>query len=165
MSRVSGNNRPSAASRRKARHFAVQALYQWHMAGANLTQIEAEFRADNDMSQVDVEYFHDILHGVPKIVEQLDAKIAPLLDRRVDEITPVELAILHLGTYEMLHRIDVPYKVVINESVELAKVFGATDGHKFINGVLDKLAQRERAVEIRGARSKAQQSGNGDAGA
>lgn len=164
MSRVSGNNRPSAASRRKARHFAVQALYQWHMAGANLTQIEAEFRADNDMSQVDVEYFHDILHGVPKIVEQLDAKIAPLLDRRVDEITPVELAILHLGAYEMLHRIDVPYKVVINESVELAKVFGATDGHKFINGVLDKLAQRERAVEIRGARSKAQQSGNGDAG-
>lgn len=155
MSRASGNHRPSSAARRKARHFAVQALYQWQMAGANLAQIEAEFRADNDMSQVDLEYFHDILHGVPKIVEQLDAKVAPLLDRRVDEITPVELAILRLGTFEMLHRIDVPYKVVINESVELAKIFGATDGHKFVNGVLDKLAQRERGVEIRGNRAAA----------
>lgn len=153
MSRTSGNQKASPAARRKARHYAVQALYQWQLAGADLSQIEAEFRTDNDMSKVDLEYFHDILHGVPREKAQLDAKVAPLLDRRVDEMTPVELAIVRLAAFEMLHRIDVPYKVVINEAIELAKTFGATDGHKFINGVLDKLAQRERAVEVRGPRA------------
>ena len=97
-----------------------------------------------------MEYFHDILHGVPREKTILDEKVTPLLDRRMDEMTPVELSIVRLGAFEMIHRIDVPYKVVINEAVELAKTFGATDGHKFINGVLDKLAQRERSVEIRG---------------
>ncbi|WP_051219109.1 transcription antitermination factor NusB [Oceanobacter kriegii] len=155
MSRASGNHKPSPAARRKARRFAVQALYQWQLSGANLGQIEAEFRADNDMSKVDLEYFHDILHGVPKDCATLDEKITPLLDRRLDEMTPVEMAILRLGAFEMLHRIDVPYKVVINESVELAKTFGATDGHKFVNGVLDKLAQRTRSVEIRGGNKPA----------
>lgn len=154
MSRISGHNKASPAARRKARHFAVQALYQWQLAGADLAQIEAEFRADNDMSKVDMEYFHDILHGVPRDKSLLDDKVSPLLvDRRLDEMTPVELAIVRLGAYEMMRRIDVPYKVVINEAIELAKTFGATDGHKFINGVLDKLAQRERSVEIRGPRS------------
>ncbi len=152
MSRASGNQKASPAARRKARRFAVQALYQWQLAGANLSQIEAEFRSDNDMSNVDMEYFHEILHGVPREKVMLDDKISPLLDRRMDEMTPVELAILRLGAFEMVRRIDVPYKVVINEAVELAKTFGATDGHKFINGVLDKLAQRERSVEIRGPR-------------
>lgn len=152
MSRASGHHKPSPAARRKARRFAVQALYQWHMAGADLAQIESEFRTDNDMSKVDLEYFHDILHGVPRHMENLDKKVEPLLDRRLDEMTPVELAVLRLSSYEMCHRIDVPYKVVINEAIELAKTFGATDGHKYINGVLDKLAQRERTVEIRGPR-------------
>lgn len=140
----------SPAARRKARRFAVQAIYQWQLAGANLAAIEAEFRTDNDMGKVDLEYFHDILHGVPREKAELDAKIEKLLDRRLDELTPVELAILRLGAYEMVHRLDVPYKVVINESVELAKTFGATDGHKYVNGILDKLAQRDRMVEIRG---------------
>ncbi|MDK2778407.1 MAG: transcription antitermination factor NusB [Pseudomonadota bacterium] len=152
MSRASGNQKASPAARRKARRFAVQALYQWQLAGADLSQIEAEFRSDNDMNNVDMEYFHEILHGVPREKVMLDDKISPLLDRRMDEMTPVELAILRLGAFEMVRRIDVPYKVVINEAVELAKTFGATDGHKFINGVLDKLAQRERSVEIRGPR-------------
>ncbi len=153
MSRASGNNKPSPAARRKARRFAVQALYQWQLADANLAQIEAEFRTDNDMSKVDLEYFHDILHGVPRNIDSLDGKVTPLLDRRLDEMTPVELSVLRLSAYEMCHRIDVPYKVVINEAIELAKTFGATDGHKYINGVLDKLAQRERMVEIRGPRA------------
>lgn len=152
MSRASGNQKASPAARRKARRFAVQALYQWQLAGADLSQIEAEFRTDNDMSKVDMEYFHDILHGVPRDKTLLDEKVTPLLDRRMDEMTPVELAIVRLGAYEMVRRIDVPYKVVINEAIELTKTFGATDGHKFINGVLDKLAQRERTVEIRGPR-------------
>ena len=150
----SGGKKTSPAARRKARRFAVQAIYQWQLAGANLAAIEAEFRTDNDMSKVDLEYFHDILHGVPREKSELDKKIEPLLDRRLDELTPVELAILRLGAYEMVHRIDVPYKVVINESVELAKTFGATDGHKYVNGILDKLAQRDRMVEISGPRAK-----------
>lgn len=153
MSRASGHQKTSPAARRKARRFAVQAIYQWQLAGSDLTQIEAEFRADNDMSKVDLEYFQDILHGIPGNLDALDQRIEPLIDRRLNELTPVELAILRLGAYEMAHRIDVPYKVVINESVELAKMFGATDGHKYVNGVLDKLAQRDRMVEIRGPKT------------
>ena len=142
MSRASGHQKSSPAARRKARRFALQALYQWQVSGSGLGDIEAEFRTDNDMSKVDDEYFHDILHGVPKEKSVLDEKIQPFLDRRIDELTPVELAILRLGAFEMCHRIDVPYKVVINEAIELAKTFGATDGHKYDNGVLDKLAPR-----------------------
>ncbi|TNC92846.1 transcription antitermination factor NusB [Thalassolituus sp.] len=153
MSRASGQQKASPAARRKARRYAVQALYQWQIAGSSLTQIEAEFRTDNDMSAVDLEYFHDILHGVPREKADLDQKVQPFLDRNIDELTPVELAILRLGAFEMSHRLDVPYKVVINEAVELAKTFGATDGHKYVNGVLDKLAQRERMVEIKGGRA------------
>jgi N utilization substance protein B len=149
MSRPSGTQKASPAARRKARSFALQAIYQWHMAGANLAKIEAEFRADNDMSKVDLEYFHEILHGVPRELSALDMIISPLLDRNTEEMTPVELSILRLATYEMLHRIDVPYKVVINEAVELAKTFGATDGHKYVNGVVDKIAQQVRTVEVK----------------
>lgn len=141
-------NRPNQAARRKARKFAMQALYQWHVAGADLSQIEAEFLADNDMSRVDIEYFRDILYGVPRKVGELDEKLKPIVERELTELTPVELAILRLGAYELLHRLDVPYRVVLNEAVELAKNFGATDGHKFVNGVLDRLAQRMRVVEV-----------------
>jgi N utilization substance protein B len=149
MSRTSGTQKASPAARRKARSFALQAIYQWHMAGADLAKIEAEFRADNDMSKVDLEYFHDILHGVPRELSGLDEIISPLLDRNTEEMTPVELSILRLATFEMIHRIDVPYKVVINEAVELAKSFGATDGHKYVNGVVDKIAQQVRTVEVK----------------
>ena len=144
-----GTRKASPAARRKARSFALQAIYQWHMAGADLAKIEAEFRADNDMSKVDLEYFHEILHGVPRELTALDQIIKPLLDRDSEEMTPVELSILRLATYEMMHRIDVPYKVVINEAVELAKSFGATDGHKYVNGVVDKIAQQVRTVEVK----------------
>jgi N utilization substance protein B len=159
MSRSPGTQKASPAARRKARSFALQAIYQWHMAGADLAKIEAEFRADNDMSKVDMEYFHEILHGVPRELSALDKIIEPLLDRDSEEMTPVELSILRLATYEMAHRIDVPYKVVINEAVELAKSFGATDGHKYVNGVVDKIAQLVRTVEVKqpnaGAKTKA----------
>jgi N utilization substance protein B len=149
MSRTSGTQKASPAARRKARSFSLQAIYQWHMAGADLAKIEAEFRADNDMSKVDLEYFHEILHGVPRELAALDKIIEPLLDRSTEEMTPVELSILRLATYELVHRIDVPYKVVINEAVELAKSFGATDGHKYVNGVVDKIAQQVRTVEVK----------------
>lgn len=137
-----------AAERRKARHYGMQALYQWHMAGASVNDIEAEFRADYDFSHVDLEYFQALLHGIPACVDELDAAMEPLLDRKLDDLGPVERALLRMGMYELIHRIDVPFKVVINEQVALAKKFGATDSHKYINGVLDKAARQWRKVEI-----------------
>lgn len=158
MSRSSGNQKASPAARRKARRYAMQALYQWQMAGADLAKIEAEFRTDNDMSKVDLEYFHDVLHGVPRELSDLDALIEQQLDREAEELTPVEQSILRLASYELSHRIDVPYKVVINEAVELAKEFGATDGHKYVNGVVDKVAQQVRTVEVQHPANKRSRS-------
>src|SRR5210317_2222198 len=117
-----------AAERRKARHYGMQALYQWYMAGASLNDIEAEFRADYDFSHVDLEYFQALLHGVPACVDELDASFEPLLDRKLDDLDPIERTLLRMGTFELRDRIDVPFKVVINEAVALAKKFGATDG-------------------------------------
>lgn len=139
---------PLSALRRKARHYAVQGLYQWQMAGASLNSIEAEFRADNDMRHVDLEYFHEILHEVPKSLTELDDCFKDHLDRDLADVGPVELAILRMSTYELQQRLDVPYKVVLNEGVSLAKKFGPEDSHKFINGVLDKVAQQLRQVEF-----------------
>ncbi len=126
----------------------MQALYQWHMAGASLSDIEAEFRADYDFSHVDLEYFQALLHGVPACVDELEETLEPLLDRKLTDLDPIERTLLRMGTYELAHRQDVPYKVVINEAVALTKKFGATDGHKYINGVLDKVARALRKVEI-----------------
>ena len=137
-----------AAERRKARHYGMQALYQWHMAGASLSDIEAEFRADYDFSHVDLAYFQALLHEIPACVDELDAALEPLLDRKLDELDPIERTLLRMGMFELTRRIDVPYKVVINEEVALAKKFGATDSHKYINGVLDKAARELRKVEI-----------------
>ncbi|MWV11881.1 transcription antitermination factor NusB [Pseudomonas sp. R-28-1W-6] len=136
------------ATRRVARSLGMQALYQWHMAGQSLNEIEAQFRVDNDFSGVDGAYFHEILTGVATQKTEIDEAIAPCLDRPLEELDPVELAILRLSTWELRNRVDVPYRVVINEGIELAKVFGATDGHKFVNGVLDKLAPTLRAAEV-----------------
>ena len=137
-----------AAERRKARHYGMQALYQWYMAGAPLTDIEAEFRADYDFDHVDLAYFQALLHGVPSAVDELEAVFEPLLDRPLDELDPIERTLLRMGVFELRERIDVPYKVVINEAVALAKKFGASDSYKYINGVLDKAARQLRKVEI-----------------
>ena len=137
-----------AAERRKARHYGMQALYQWHMADASPSTIEAEFRADYDFSHVDLEYFQALLHGVPAHVDELEARFEPLLDRKLEDLDPIERTLLRMGTFELEHRPDVPYKVVINEGVALAKKFGATDSHKYVNGVLDKLARELRKAEL-----------------
>ncbi|MFL3653793.1 MAG: transcription antitermination factor NusB [Halioglobus sp.] len=137
-----------AAERRKARHYGMQALYQWHMAGAAVSDIEAEFRTDYDFSNVDLEYFQALLHQIPASMDELDDAIEPLLDRKLSDLDPIELTLLRMGMYELTWRIDVPYKVVINEEVALAKKFGATDSHKYVNGVLDKAARQLRKVEI-----------------
>ncbi len=140
---------PLAAKRHKARHYAMQALYQWHMAGAPLNQIEAEFRTEYDFDKVDGDYFHTLLHDIPARVDELESLFAPyMVERSLDELDPIERALLRIGTFELKERIDVPYKVVINEAVNLAKKFGASESHKFINGVLDQVAQTLRSVEV-----------------
>jgi N utilization substance protein B len=138
-----------SAKRREARQMATQALYQRHMAGHALNEIEAQFRVDNDFSNVDGPYFRELLHGVATNQTEIDAALSPCLDLTIEELDPIELAVLRLSTFELLKRIDVPYRVVINEGIELAKVYGSTDGHKFVNGVLDKLAPRLREVEVK----------------
>lgn len=143
---------PKPAERRRARVMALQALYQRHMAKAPVSQIEAEFRVDNDMSNVDLAYFQDVLRGVDRHQKELDEVISPYLDRPLQEVDPIELCILRLGAYELKHRIDVPYKVVLNETIELAKRFGGTEGHKYVNSILDKLSQRIRIAETRAGR-------------
>ncbi|OUS27091.1 N utilization substance protein B [Gammaproteobacteria bacterium 45_16_T64] len=142
------------AARKKARRFAVQALYQWEMTGANLSDIEAQFRVENDFKKTDVDYFHELLHGIPSCVTTLDEAFVKYLDRDKSELDRVELAILRVGIYELIKRMDVPYRVVINEGIELAKTFGATESHKYVNGILDKASQALRMVEVREHREK-----------
>ncbi len=142
------NSRPklSLAQRRKARRLVMQALYQWQIAKTEPLVIEAEFRQENP-GKIDWDYFSEVFLEIPRQVDHLNAHLKPLLDRAVDALDPVERALLYLGAYELAYRIDVPFKVVINEAVELAKVFGATDSHKYVNGVLDKLAAILRPLE------------------
>ncbi|MEM1112064.1 MAG: transcription antitermination factor NusB [Pseudomonadota bacterium] len=140
-----------AAERRKARHYGMQALYQWYMAGAALSDIEAEFRAEYDFDHVDLPYFQALLHGVPADVDALDGLYEPLLDRRLDELDPIERTLLRIGVFELRDRLDVPYKVVINEAVALARKFGASESHRYINGVLDGAARQLREAEVSAA--------------
>lgn len=139
---------PLAAQRRRARHYALQGLYQWSMTRAALNEIEAEFRIDNDFSNVDGDYFHDLLVGTAENATVIDALYEAKLDRKLNELDPIERALLRMGVFELRDRIDVPYKVVINESVALAKKFGATDSFRYVNGVLDKVARDLRRLEI-----------------
>ena len=138
---------PSHA-RRKARRYAVQAIYQWQVGGDNLANIERQFHEDYGFKADEIEYFRELLHGVPAELDAVDAALQPALDRGLDEVDPVERAILRIAAYELLKRLDVPYQVVINEAVNLTKTFGAEQGHRFVNGVLDQAARRLRAPEV-----------------
>jgi N utilization substance protein B len=144
----------SRAARHNARERALQALYQWQLTGDNVSDIDAQFLDDQDMKEVDVPYFQELLHQVPARLHELDAVIGPFLDRPIDQVDPVERAILRLACYELMVRQEIPYRVVINEGVELAKVFGAEQGHRYINGILDKAAQQVRAVEVQAPKKK-----------
>jgi N utilization substance protein B len=137
--------KPSA--RRKARRFAMQALYEWAISGNAMHEIEARYRAENAMHKVDLDYFHELIHAISRDSASIDDAYLPFLDRKFHELDHVERAILRIGAYEMLKRPDVPYKVVINEGIELSKDFGATDSHKYINGILDEIARQHRQVE------------------
>ncbi|MGS0673481.1 transcription antitermination factor NusB [Shewanella sp. 0m-4] len=132
------------SERRKARRLAVQAIYSWQLSGNNIADVEHEFLTEQVIDGVDIAYFRELLGGVATKKSQLDELITPFLTRPLDEVDPVEKAIVRLATYELTFRKDVPYKVAINEAIELAKAFGAEDGHKFVNGILDKLVARNR---------------------
>ncbi len=137
-----------AARRRKARHYGVQALYKWHMVGGDPQAIVSEFCSDYDFKNVDIEYFTILLNSIPSDVDHLEAVLLPILDRKLDELDPIERSVLRLGTFELEKRPDIPYKVVISESVALAKKFGATESYRYINGVLDEVARLLRSDEM-----------------
>ena len=132
------------AARRKARILALQAIYSWQLSGNAIADIEQQMLIENDVTKIDVEYFKDLARGVAVNKTQLDEAVSPHLTRPFGELDMVEKAILRLSAYELKFREDVPYKVAINEGIELAKIFGAEDSHKFVNGVLDKAVKELR---------------------
>jgi N utilization substance protein B len=135
------------AARSRSRRRALQAVYAWQMGGENIEQVITQFRHEQDMEVADLEYFEDLLRGVAEHVETLDAGITPHLDRPVVQVDPIERAALRLAAYELKFRPDVPYRVILNEAVEVTKRFGADHGHTYVNGVLDKLADDWRKPE------------------
>ena len=143
-------SRRGTRARSIARKLAMQALYQWQMTRHEANDLAKQFIESEEFGGADREYFEELLRGCIKQDEQINAAIAPFIDRPLDQLDPVETAILMLGMYELRSRADVPYRVVINEAVDLAKRFGATDAHKYINAVLDRAAKDIRAAE-RGA--------------
>jgi len=150
------STKPTASQRHRAREAVIQALYQWELSGYPMTQVAAMFRADNDLKRADIAFFHDALTAIDHTHQTLVDSLKPYLSRELSELTPIERNILLLGAYELSARIDIPFKVVISEAVALSKKFGATDGHKFVNGVLDQLAANARAIEVQalGARER-----------
>ena len=138
-------------ARRRAREFALQGLYQWQLAGTDPETIARQLADARGFDKVDAGYFKALLDGVVAAAPELERTIAPHLDREYSRLSPVERGILLLAGYELAHQPEVPYRAVINEAVELAKEYGGTDGHKFVNGVLDKLAAKLRQAEMRGS--------------
>lgn len=126
--------------RRRARECALQALYSWYISQNNIEEVELAFVSEQDLKGVDVPYFRKLLRGTVLYVEAIDYALRPFLDRDETEIDPIERSLLRLSAYELKYELDVPYKVAINEGIEVAKVFGSDDSHKYINGILDKLA-------------------------
>ncbi|HAT6978375.1 TPA: transcription antitermination factor NusB [Legionella pneumophila] len=134
--------------KRRARKFALQALYQWLMSGTDLHEIEAQFRTINNMDKVDGEYFCRLLYGIPTHVEALEASLLPYLDREINALNPIEHTVLRIGSFELFHCPEIPYKVILDESVSLTKEFGSQEGYRYVNGVLNNLAKQVRSVEI-----------------
>jgi N utilization substance protein B len=142
---VAGRN--ASAARTVARKLALQALYRWQLNTGPWQDLVEEFAGSEDMARADSDYFQELIRGVVSAHLELDGALAAWLDRKPEDLDPVEHALLLIGGYELQHRPDVPYRVVINEAVSLARRFGATDGHKFVNGVLDRAARHFRPHE------------------
>ena len=137
------------SARRRSREIALQGLYEWLVSGTDAGVIDAHMREQEGFDKADRAHFDALLHGCITEAAALDAVLAKFVDRKTTELSPVEHAVLMIGSYELKHCLDIPYKVAINEAVELAKSFGGTDGHKYVNGVLDKAAGDLRATEVK----------------
>ncbi len=148
------NPNKNRSPRRRSREFALQALYQWQLNQDDAPVIIEHIRQAHGFEKADTDHFVSLVSGGIKQVDYLRGEIAPLLDRAIEELSPVEHAILLIGAYELKDHLEIPYRVVINEAVELTKSFGGIDGHKFVNGVLDKLAPKLRAAEVDADRAK-----------
>ena len=145
--------RPTPKSaRRRAREFALQGLYQWLVSGGDVRTVQAHIREQDDFAKCDSAHFDALLNGCIDEASSLDAVLSRHVDRKTELLSPVEHGVLLIGAYELTHCIDVPYRVAINEAVEVAKSFGGTDGHKYVNGVLDKAAADLRPAEVTAAR-------------
>jgi N utilization substance protein B len=136
-------------ARRRARELALRALYQWLIAGADADTLCRQVDEDREAMRADQAYFERLVHGTIERAGELDEALQPFLDRPAGSLSPIEHAVLLIGAYELLARTEIPFRVVINEAVELAKSYGGTDGHKYVNGVLDKLAAQLRPSEAR----------------
>lgn len=139
---------PARNPRRRSRELALQGIYLWRMTGGESAQIEKQICGEKGLGRYDAGFFSQLLNGVLAQHIGLEAAVAPHLDRELAELSPIEFSVLLLGAYELMQHPEIPYRVIINEAVELAKTFGGTDGHKFVNGVLDKLAAQVRATEM-----------------
>jgi N utilization substance protein B len=140
------------SARRRSREFALQGLYRWLIAGGDGAAAEADVREQDGFEKMDRAHFDALLHGGIEQAAALDAVLSRHVDRKTTMLSPIEHAVLMIGVYELMHCLDIPYRVAINEAVELAKSFGGTDGHKYVNGVLDKCAAELRPNEARSAR-------------
>lgn len=141
-------SKQKSIARHKARECALQAIYQWQYTQDSPTEIELQFHEEYDLSKIDTIYFSELLQQIPRKILEIDQHIEKALDRPFHDLNPVELAVLRLAVYEMLYRQDVPYKVIINEALQITKTFGAQEGFKYVNGVLDTLAKQLRGLEV-----------------
>jgi len=143
---------PQKSSRRRSREIALQGLYEWLLSGSEPGLIDAHMREQDGFEKCDKTHFDMLLHGCIREAADLDSVLVRHVDRKTSLLSPIEHGVLLIGVYELKHCIDIPYRVAINEAVELAKSFGGTDGHKYVNGVLDKAAAELRAVEVQARR-------------
>ena len=141
-------------ARSRARRRALQAVYAWQLSGTRVDEVIAQFAHEQAHEVADLVYFEDLVRGVDKHCDELDAALAPFLDREVEQVDPIERAALRIAAYELRHRLDVPYRVVINEAIETVKRFGAEHGHTYVNGVLDHAAADWRSVEVQASRTR-----------
>ncbi len=149
MSKPPASKHKKDSARHKARCFALQALYQWHFSGNDANELIQQFIAEPEMANADQDYFVTLVNGVVLQVVAIDKTMATCLDRNISALNPVELAVLRLAAYEIMQHPEIPYRVIINEALELTKQFGATQGYKYINGVLDTLAKQLRKNELK----------------
>jgi len=137
----------SGSSRHLARRAAVQALYQWEMTQQSRLEIEKHFLTDDRLKKTDNTYFQELVREIPRLVEDIDTSLSPYIDRDIALVDPIEKAVLRLAAYELIHHAEIPYRVVLNEAIELSRTFGSDNGYRFVNGVLDKMGAEVRSIE------------------